>query len=679
MVRTKEGIYGIQPTGRLGALGPAREHALYRAEDWATQEPLRCGVSEAVQHLGTAPGGEPGASAAAAATTGVEVAELAIDVDTEFFARNGGDIAATVYDVENLLNAVELIYERDVGVTYEITTIVIRTAEPDPYTATDALTLLCQFRTEWNAVPQTYIPRDTTHLFTGKQLVGNTVGIAWVGVVCNASGFSSDCGGMDNLAYGLSESLFTSTLTSRVALTAHEIGHNWNATHCTGDDCHIMCASLGGCGGIDGAGLTFGPAATSQIVSFKSTRGCLHGLTDPHPVPFFDDFPTTTLDPEKWPYSIGPAITSDAIDEPTPPLAMNLDASGPAAFQDDEIRTNRILLGSTVNPVVSYSIQHLGVPTGGALVIEYFSDGLLWKVLERVESDGVDRTEFARHEHMLPEDARHDAFRLRFRTEVDGPGEDWHVDDVLIRDGCLVDADCDDGIYCNGRESCVAAECTPGAGPCRDAGGCDERLAQCFDPDCTTPGIEGAGGRYLAVTPPTDMGAVGLVIVPLCNTASPAYVGPPAGRHRIAQTVDDSASAAFLTPADWGETVHVTGWNVIPETQYAARTDCGSAGSPILSASVIGTTHRYGDTVGAFDGNVWTAPDGRIEFTDISAAVDRFRSLPTAPSFYRYDLLDCIPNGIVDFDDIAAVADGFRGLLYNESSNCPSPCTPAPK
>ena len=43
---------------------------------------------------------------------------------------------------------------------------------------------------------------------------------------------------------------------------------------------------------------------------------------------------------------------------------------------------------------------------------------------------------------------------------------------------CLTDAECDDGIFCNGQERCVNGVCVPGVPPC-DAGSCDEATDSC--------------------------------------------------------------------------------------------------------------------------------------------------------------------------------------------------------
>ncbi len=52
---------------------------------------------------------------------------------------------------------------------------------------------------------------------------------------------------------------------------------------------------------------------------------------------------------------------------------------------------------------------------------------------------------------------------------------------------CLVDGDCDDGVFCNGDETCSVGSCLSGAAPCMD-GFCDESADECVecldDDDC---------------------------------------------------------------------------------------------------------------------------------------------------------------------------------------------------
>lgn len=53
---------------------------------------------------------------------------------------------------------------------------------------------------------------------------------------------------------------------------------------------------------------------------------------------------------------------------------------------------------------------------------------------------------------------------------------------------CVTDVDCDDGVFCNGDESCVNGRCDNGASPCNSEADCDESLDLCVecrsDADC---------------------------------------------------------------------------------------------------------------------------------------------------------------------------------------------------
>ena len=63
-----------------------------------------------------------------------------------------------------------------------------------------------------------------------------------------------------------------------------------------------------------------------------------------------------------------------------------------------------------------------------------------------------------------------------------GPGQegDEGTDQCVC---CVVDGDCDDGVFCNGAETCVANTCQPGTGPCTDPAlsVCDETDDECVE------------------------------------------------------------------------------------------------------------------------------------------------------------------------------------------------------
>lgn len=262
-----DAAWGVQPLTHVQPDADPALHVVYRLQDLRPIGGV-CGV-DFLPPVAEPEAGVGGGAAGGFPTRGgcTQICEIAFDADVEFFQRNGSSVPATVADIENVLNGVETIYERDVNITYQVTTVIVRQAEPDPYTSTDPGTLLSQFQSEWRN-HQSGVVRDVAHLMTGKELDGGVIGIAYLGVVCSTS-----------QGYGLSQSRFTTNLTRRVGLTAHEVGHNWNAVHCDGDtDCYIMCSVLGGCS----SDLTrFGTRSISAISAFSDSRPC---LTDDGPV-----------------------------------------------------------------------------------------------------------------------------------------------------------------------------------------------------------------------------------------------------------------------------------------------------------------------------------------------------------------------------------------------------------
>ena len=46
--------------------------------------------------------------------------------------------------------------------------------------------------------------------------------------------------------------------------------------------------------------------------------------------------------------------------------------------------------------------------------------------------------------------------------------------------GCTVDADCDDGAFCNGAETCNSGSCFAGSAPCGGSEICDEGADLCL-------------------------------------------------------------------------------------------------------------------------------------------------------------------------------------------------------
>ncbi|MCH7604137.1 MAG: hypothetical protein IIB54_15370, partial [Planctomycetes bacterium] len=214
----------IEPIGDRVAGAGANQHVLYRNED-VIQDAKVCGANDAMRVAQAAPArganGDGGSAPSTAAAATFCTAELAFDADFEYF-KQWGSATNVGIQINKIINAMNAQYKGDVGITHTIGTIIVRTKPGLPYTELDAVKLITQFRNEWEFGSQSGVVRDMAQLFTGKNVDGGTIGIAWIGAVCTSYGYSmvqSDFNGKGSLA-------------CQTDLSAHELGHNWGADHC---------------------------------------------------------------------------------------------------------------------------------------------------------------------------------------------------------------------------------------------------------------------------------------------------------------------------------------------------------------------------------------------------------------------------------------------------------------
>ena len=273
--------WSMQPLSRSVSAAPVVFHVIYHAQD-ASPSPLGCG--EGLSAGSVAPhsplpspldGPGPGGSAST-----FYFARIAFDADVDYY-NSMGTVEDTVNSIEGLLNEVDNIYARDVQIGYQLVTIMVRTTDPEPYTSSDAPTLLGQLRSEWND-NHADIGRDVTHLVTGKAIYKDGSQIAGIsfgpyttnplGVICN-----------DPLdAYSLtSDNILADTHDRRVNLMAHELGHNWGAYHCDDPIIGDGCTDMNGLVGIMAStappyASSFGDQSKSQIITHRNTlNSCL--------------------------------------------------------------------------------------------------------------------------------------------------------------------------------------------------------------------------------------------------------------------------------------------------------------------------------------------------------------------------------------------------------------------
>jgi hypothetical protein len=140
---------------------------------------------------------------------------LACDVD--FRNRYPGDWASRML---SRMADIDARWESQVTISFDVAQIYAVPAGVCP--STNAATLLDQFRTHIMTADATRnTPREVSHLFTGKDLDGDTIGTSW------EPGSSKWLG--TDWSYSLSEQFHDSF--ENTWIMGHELGHNFNGDH----------------------------------------------------------------------------------------------------------------------------------------------------------------------------------------------------------------------------------------------------------------------------------------------------------------------------------------------------------------------------------------------------------------------------------------------------------------
>lgn len=155
------------------------------------------------------------ALAAAVPTKQIEVA-LVGDFEFSGLTFTGGLTPEAA--IAARMNIVDGIYSSQIGVKIIVADVnVFRTAS-DPFSATTVPSTLLTELATWRQTTPAQNSRGLTHLLTGRDLDGTTVGIAFLGSVCNV-----------RAGAGLTQG--TLSTTSSALVIAHEMGHNFGAGH----------------------------------------------------------------------------------------------------------------------------------------------------------------------------------------------------------------------------------------------------------------------------------------------------------------------------------------------------------------------------------------------------------------------------------------------------------------
>lgn len=151
----------------------------------------------------------------AQAAGAVSSLDLGVIADFEFSNARGSN-AATV--LATLVNNVDGIFSEQLGVQLNLARTDIFESSNDPFSdESDAGRLLDEL-TDYRSANENQSANGLTHLFTGRELDGSTVGIAYTSTICSR-----------RFGAGLTQGTHSESLDSLIA--AHEIGHNFGAPH----------------------------------------------------------------------------------------------------------------------------------------------------------------------------------------------------------------------------------------------------------------------------------------------------------------------------------------------------------------------------------------------------------------------------------------------------------------
>ncbi len=251
VVYAPEGWVYVEPLRNYLPSATAGELVVYSHADIRPGEDIECGVSlpKRLQR-----GVEQVTAQVEAGTPTKYEFEVATEADYEYVQALGGSREAN-REIEGILNQVDGVYQSELLLQLKVSFQHAWTME-DPYHKTNNNILLHDFGEYWNenfATSQIY---DVAHLWTGKSL--EVYGTATRGAACR----------FPTLSYGLSVRL--TGIPEKYALAAHEIGHNFGATHP-----HAKNPPIAGCQGTimrgsdyisgNGAVLTFCEYSRKQI------------------------------------------------------------------------------------------------------------------------------------------------------------------------------------------------------------------------------------------------------------------------------------------------------------------------------------------------------------------------------------------------------------------------------
>ncbi len=297
----------IEPLHHFTGAAPDERIVLYTLDDVVGSHGAECGVTHmedmmrdlGLEEEGAAKGGEE-----------CRLANIGLAADGSM-VNWLGSVAAVEDRVLDIMNWVDGKYQESViNIRYQIVALYISpNIASDPWSPSqDAITLLTSFRNWGNGGGfGPGISYAVASLWTRRDIQSDgssgTVGLAWVGVVCNSN------------RYNLNEH-YSTGMAGPMVVQAHELGHNWNAQHTTAPGQWIMAPTA------STANTNWDNATINSIVAHKNSRTCLGTSCLLIPEAGFSASSTiscdgvvaftdqSTFEPDAWLWNFGDGSTS---------------------------------------------------------------------------------------------------------------------------------------------------------------------------------------------------------------------------------------------------------------------------------------------------------------------------------------------------------------------------------
>ncbi len=259
-LRSKAGVVHLEPLQNIIPDAPQEVHVLYQGKDIIAESPGECGATAEPQGPDPLKGGVAGQ----VKMTGDDCRKLDIATESDWEFYSGGE---TFADIQGNLNLVEDIYYSYFNTAFKIRYQHQWTTSADPYSNNNSGCSdpgeLQEFEAHWRN-NFAHIRRDISVLYTEKDYAGSTVGCANVSTFGN--GITNNGTVQNSGAYSVNMWLddVIHVQAHRTQLIAHEMGHNFGATH---DDSNCGFFESGNimCSGGLWVNLDFLPQAVAQI------------------------------------------------------------------------------------------------------------------------------------------------------------------------------------------------------------------------------------------------------------------------------------------------------------------------------------------------------------------------------------------------------------------------------